>query len=198
MKPISRDEIAKARQVFATHEPRDLFYRVATELVELAIAGKVSLSLAEAIAVLLQTWNHTFYRFRQFDNQHFMDLERRIEKHYASLIAFRERRIETLTDTDATAVLTLFHDFETLLGPVGASKCLHLLAPYFFPLWDQSIAKAYGVPLGRTGTNAKRYWDFMWRVREQVSALGSSLGDDANPLKAIDEYNYCKYTKKWM
>jgi putative transposase len=37
MKPISRDEIAKARQVFATREPRDLFYRVATELDEFVI-----------------------------------------------------------------------------------------------------------------------------------------------------------------
>jgi hypothetical protein len=47
MKPVSHNEIAKAREVFATHEPRDLFYRVATERVELAIADKVSLSLAK-------------------------------------------------------------------------------------------------------------------------------------------------------
>jgi hypothetical protein len=52
-------------------------------------------------------------------------------------------------------------------------------------------------PLGRMGTNAKRYWAFMRKVRDQVLALGPKLGDDTNPLKAIDEYNYCKYTKGW-
>ena len=50
-------EIEAARITFEEHEPRDLFYRAATELVDLAISGKTSLNLAEALAVLLITWN---------------------------------------------------------------------------------------------------------------------------------------------
>jgi len=42
----------------------DLFYRAATELVSLALEGKTSLSVAEALAVLLQTWNKIFYQYR--------------------------------------------------------------------------------------------------------------------------------------
>ncbi len=37
--PTPKD-IASARQVFDANEPRDLFYRAATELVTLAVEGK--------------------------------------------------------------------------------------------------------------------------------------------------------------
>jgi hypothetical protein len=137
----------KAREAFATHEPRDLFYRAATELVRLALEGKTSLNVTEAIAVLLQTWNSSFYRYRKFSDQHLSDLEQLVATHNVALRAFRQRRIDTLVDSDKEAVLRVFGDFEILLGPVGAAKCLHLLAPYFFPLWDRTIANAYGLAL---------------------------------------------------
>jgi hypothetical protein len=42
----------------------DLFYRVATELVDLAMHKKTeNVSLSDAIAVLLETWNGSYYRF---------------------------------------------------------------------------------------------------------------------------------------
>lgn len=50
-------DLDQSHKDFEILEPRDLFYRAATELVDLAISGKTKLSLAEAIAVLLQTWN---------------------------------------------------------------------------------------------------------------------------------------------
>jgi hypothetical protein len=53
---ITHDQLKEARKLYEAHEPRDLFYRAATELVELAVDGKTkSLTLSEAIAVLLQT-----------------------------------------------------------------------------------------------------------------------------------------------
>jgi hypothetical protein len=39
------EELRKARQVFIEHEPRDLFYRVASELIKLAIEDNIFLSL---------------------------------------------------------------------------------------------------------------------------------------------------------
>jgi len=50
-------DLDQVHKDFEILEPRDLFYRAATELVDLAISGKTKLSLAEAIAVLLQAWN---------------------------------------------------------------------------------------------------------------------------------------------
>lgn len=49
------EELRAARAEFKRVEPRALFYRAATELVDLAWKGQSSLSLAEATAVLLQT-----------------------------------------------------------------------------------------------------------------------------------------------
>ena len=143
----SVEDIDAARQAFETNEPRDLFYRAATELVTLALDGKTSLSVAEALAVLLQTWNKMFYQYRRFDNQHFADIERLISDHHSIPIAFRQRSIEGLNQEDEGEVARVFKAFEEVLGPVGAAKCLHLLAPRFFPLWDRAIAEAYGLPL---------------------------------------------------
>jgi hypothetical protein len=191
-------EIEAARQAFEAHEPRDLFYRAATELVALALDGRTSLSVAEALAVLLQTWNKMFYRYRRFDSQHFADIERLIRDHRSMLITFRQRSIQSINQEDESEVVRVFKAFEEVLGPVGAAKCLHLLAPRFFPLWDRSIADAYSLPLRPRGRNAERYWRFMGIVKKQVQSLGGEQAIGRNPLKAIDEYNYCKHTKGWI
>ena len=67
---ITTDGVKKARKAFEAREPRGLFYRAATELVVLALRGATSLTVAEALAVLLQTWNKAYYQYRKFDNAH--------------------------------------------------------------------------------------------------------------------------------
>lgn len=191
-------ELEKARQIFEAHEPRDLFYRAAMELVTLALEKKTSLSVAEALAVFLQTWNKMFYRYRGFDSHHFTEIEQLISQQYSTLITFRQRSIESFEPEDESTVKRLFKAFEDVVGPVGAAKCLHLLAPRFFPLWDRAIAKAYDLTLGQKGSNADRYYHFMEIVKSQVQSLGGERSIGRNPLKAIDEYNYCKYTKRWI
>lgn len=195
---LTIQDIAAARQAFEVNEPRDLFYRAATELVTLALDAKTSLTVAEALAVLLQTWNKMFYQYRKFDNQHFAEIERLLDENRSVLANLRQRSIETFCKEDEAEVERVFKAFEEVLGPVGAAKCLHLLAPRFFPLWDRAIAKAYGLPLRQIGRNAKRYCQFMRIVKEQVQKLGGEQALGRNPLKAIDEYNYCKYTKRWI
>ena len=191
-------EIEAAREAFETNESRDLFYRAATELVDLAIHGKTSLSVAEAIAVLLQTWNRAYYQFRPFDSEHFADIERLIASHEQTIMDFRQRSIETFSSGDEAKVMRLFEDFGEVLGPVGAAKCLHLLSPSFFPLWDRSIAKAYSLGLQQRGRNGSQYCHFMSISKEQCNSLGGEQAIGRNPLKALDEYNYCKYTKGWI
>jgi hypothetical protein len=114
------------------------------------------------------------------------------------LASFKECSIDTLTGEDQQTVTALFKDFEIVLGPVGAAKSLHLLAPRFFPLWDRAIAKAYGLPLGSCGTNPSRYVRFMEITKEQIRIVGGEQAVGRNPLKAIDEYNYCRYTRRSM
>jgi hypothetical protein len=191
-------EIEVAREAFEANEPRDLFYRAATELVDLAIHEKTSLSVAEAVAVLLQTWNRAYYRYHPFDGEHFANIERLIGSYEQAIMDFRQRCIETFSDGDEVTVMDLFRDFEEVLGPVGAAKCLYLLSPSFFPLWDRSIAEAYGLGLKQRGRNSSQYCRFMRITKEQCSSLGGEPAIGRNPLKALDEYNYCRYTKGWI
>ena len=52
--------------------------------------------------------------------------------------------------------------------------------------------------LGKAGSNGDRYWRFMVISGDQCRRLRSSGGFRGNPLKSLDEYNYCKYTKGWL
>jgi hypothetical protein len=192
------EELEEARRRFREYEPRDLFYRVASELSELALAGKTRITVAEALAVLLQTWNQQYYQFRPFTEEHFHDIEQLLETHLNQALAFRNRNIDSVTNADLGAVEALFDSFEQVLGPVGAVKSLHLLAPRFFPLWDREIAKRYRCELCKVGANGAHYMAFFLLTLQQVRALLPALGNEPDLLKRIDEFNYCKYTKGWI
>ena len=194
---ISANELKKARKAFEANEPRNLFYRAATELVDLALQGATSLTVAEALAVLLQTWNKAYYQYRKFDSVHFTDIENLLAENKLLITGYRPRTIDQLDEADGTTIKTLFQSFERVLGPVGAAKALHLLAPNFFPLWDRAIAKAYDLKLGRAGSNGERYWQFLSISKRQCLNLRRDNPNCHDPLKSIDEYNYCRYTKKW-
>jgi hypothetical protein len=88
-------EIQAARKALREREPRDVFYRVATELIELSIQKVCALSVSEALAVVLQTWNKNFYRFNKFSEKHLKDIEELLDSSWLELSAFRRRSIES-------------------------------------------------------------------------------------------------------
>jgi len=194
----TRKELDSARRTFRKYESRDVFYRAATDLVSLALKGETSINVAEALAVLLQTWNRSYYRFHPATAQHFEALEAVLTKDAVWLADVRDRSIDSFGSEDEAALIATFDDFESVLGPVGAAKALHLLAPNFLPLWDREIARIYGLQLARTGLNGPRYVRMIRTVQGQVERLGGVDAVEGNPLKRIDEYNYCHYTKSWM
>jgi hypothetical protein len=195
---VTLSALKHAHSVFQGNEPRDLFYKAATELINLALDRKTSLSVDEALAVLLQTWNREYYRFRKFDDAHFESIERLCREHQRRLATCRTRTIDSLAGGERLRIVNLFQEFETVLGPVGAAKALHLLGPNFFPLWDRAIAKAFGLSLAKSGSNGQRYWSFMLDKQRRYRKLSVQLAECPNVLKWIDEYNYCKYTKGWI
>lgn len=180
------------------NEPRALFYKVSAEIVDLALRGETLLTVAEGMAVLLQAWNPGFYHLRPFDARFFAGIERLVATYRDLILSFRPRSIESLSEEDEPAVKELFGAFEQLLGLDAAARCLNLLAPLFFPLWDRHIARAYGLPLEMGGTSAERYVRFMKIVRKQVVRLGGQRRVGRNPLRAIDEFNYCKCSRRWL
>jgi hypothetical protein len=198
VKPTRRD-LKKAERLFLANEPRDLFYRVASELVELAMTGATSITVAEALAVLLETWNQSYYRFRP-------ELRLSLPEHLDGLLrasavtikGLRNRDIETLDPGDLHEIGEVFEGFDAVLGPVGAAKALHLLAPRFFPLWDSAIARAYGLGSASKGRNGRRYLRFMELVQMECRQLGDGSTTGHHLLKSLDQLNYCRYTKGWL
>jgi len=85
-------------------------------------------------------------------------------------------------------------------SPVAVAKALHLLAPKFFPLWDVRIAEAYGCYYN--SYPAEKYIRFMKLMKEFAEKVKDyvtmSNYQNKTLLKLIDEYNYSKYTKKWI
>ena len=82
-------------------------------------------------------------------------------------------------------------------SPVSVSKALHLLAPAFFPLWDDKISRAYGCYYNENP--AQRYISFCKIMKNMVEKVKDYIKiSDKSVLKLIDEYNYSKYTQGWI
>jgi hypothetical protein len=190
-------ELAKARQTFRSRESRDVFYRAATYLVEQALQGLAPITLSEALAVLLQTWNRAYYQYHPPGPDYLDRIDALLDQHASWRRRIRDRTISTFSSADGAELEVIFRDFEKVLGPVGAAKALHLLAPGFLPLWDRAIAVAYGLQLGYTGTNGKRYVRMANIAKSQSARVGGEDAIGADILKALDEYNYCRFTKGW-
>ena len=201
-----KKEFLKGIEEFEKHEKRDAMYKVATFLVS-HFWGKPS-DMTDGLGVLLLTWNQAFYRYGSFD---FDRLEECIAKHLKMLEEFRNREITTLRKSDEPDIKKLFNDFmeslkvsygksEDRKSPVAVAKALHLLAPHFFPLWDGRIAKAYGCYYG--DRPADKYIKFMRLMKlfaeEVKNYVGLSNHQNKTLLKLIDEFNYSKYTQKWI
>lgn len=197
MKTPSKQQLEKAHKIYIENEPRDFFYKVANDLVSLSLKGKTSVTVAEAISVLLLTWNREVYRFKKFTESDLVILDKNLSKYMDNLISYRRRSICFPSVSQEGLLVCLFQDFEHPRGPVSAAKTLHLLAPKFFPLWDRKIAKdGYKIKLYKTGTNGQRYLTFLKIVAKQTAKI--KRYNKRDPLKRLDEYNYCKYSKNWI
>jgi len=204
MEAPDESEFSRGFYEFEAREERDAMYKVATFLLD-EFWGQPA-DMADGLGVLLLTWNQAFYRTQSFD---FDELEMSLERHLEQLEKFRNREIDTFSESDVPAVERIFTDFlnATQLqsgsragyqSPVGVAKGLHLLAPEFFPLWDREIAKAYGYST-TSDSNPEDYLKFIWDMKQFASEVsGYDLPDDRSVLKLIDEYNYSKHTQEWV
>jgi hypothetical protein len=187
-------DLQRAHALFVEREPRAAVYDVSRQLLAQALEPGSRLSAAVPVAALLHSWNFAYYNNGPaFDAQHFAALELVLTSNVSSLNSHRERSLEGLMSTDELPVTKLFAAIESVVNRVGAAKTLHLWAPQFFPLWDNPIAQAYGLDFSRPGSKASDYWHFMNMVHSQLKLL--PLPDR---LKVLDEFNYCRFTKRWM
>lgn len=191
-------------RAFETNEPRAGIYLEAVR--QVSDNWGVATEMAAGVKRLLDVWHHAFYRFGNFE----LPLLRScIERNTKALGMFRNRSISTLARTDHNEVDKVFEEFlDALRGgrrrtPVGVAKALHVLAPEFFPLWDTDIALAYGSWWVYSEFGFLEYLPFCWKMKrlaEHVTVSGCvrDLTPERSVLKVVDEYNYSRFTKKWV
>ncbi len=196
-------ELERGCKAFRKRAPRDAMYKIATFLTR--HFWRRPADMADSLGVLLLTWNNAFYRYGSFD---FAKLEKCIAKNLPRLEKYRARNILDCTAHDDKHVKALFNDLLSALAiaegkragqksPVAAVKALHLLAPDFFPLWDMEIARAYGCKYD--ANPAEQYLCFLKITQAACLRLQAvRLQPGKSLLKALDEYNYAKFTKGWM
>lgn len=201
----SLDEFTNGYLAYQQRERRDSIYRTARFLVD-HFWGQPA-RMADGLGVLLLTWNSAFYRFGNFAIN---DLEKCILINLPTLEQYRNSDILQYAAVDDAAIKQLFASFLIALqiqggkkqgtkSPVAVAKALHLLAPAYFPLWDEEIAKEYGC--GYAVNPAQSYVRFFLKSKQLVEHFQADVVPDVlgkTLLKLIDEYNYSKYTKNWI
>jgi hypothetical protein len=208
-KLISLSQLIAECRAFEDWDPRDSVYQVSTFLVREWWGDPAR--LVGPVTVLLIVWNGAFYRFGSFSES---SLEKCLRQNEAKLNAFRDRNILSFTEADEADTECLFNSLSKALkslrrggdreSAVSVAKALHLLAPNFFPLWDQYIAAAYGCPYWKPEVASVAYIAFTRRIKQAATQLGAELNHEKEALpewfpkktflKRIDEYNYRKYT----
>ena len=200
---IDVNEVLAGSAAFRKHEKRDAMYKTATFLIE-HFWGNTR-EMANGLGVILLTWNNAFYRYGPFD---FDDLENTIREEFSELSTLRQSIIASFSVTDESLIQDLFQKLLLALqiqsgnrrgrkSPVAVSTALHLLAPQFFPLWDERIANSYKCNYSKEPD--KKYVRFMYIMKEfSDSLMANSELKSKDILKTIDEYNYAKLTKGWL
>jgi len=197
------EEFNSGCMAYERNEQRDSMYKVSTFLLQ-NYWGQPG-DMADALGVLLSTWNNAFYRYGPFS---YDELQQCIEGNLGILQTYRTKDIIDYTQEDDKSIKELFIAFLAALriatgknkgrqSPVGTAKALHLLGPKFFPIWDDKIAKHYKC-LYSTDP-AGQYISFCRISRDMAKELAPyAHRRDRSILKLIDEYNYARYTKKWI
>jgi len=197
----NRQEFIRGYKVYEKSERRDPMYKVASFLVS-HFWGKPR-DMADGLGTLLLTWNQAFYRFGTFN---FDKLERCIVYNFLPIQKFKERSIFTLCVADEPVIKKLFLQFLKALqigsgtskgkkSPVAVAKALHLLAPNFFPLWDNKISKAYSCYYNQNPE--KQYVQFC-KITKAFAEKVKGYTRRPDILKLIDQYNYSKFSQKWV
>jgi hypothetical protein len=153
------ERLSCAHQAYLEDEPRDLFYRIARDMVESALARTGKFTLTEAINVLLFTWNRRRYnRYHPTNAQYWEALKAILDNHREQVDRRRSRSIISFSAERDSDLMPMVRDFSVVLGPVGTAKALHVLAPEFFPPWDHNIADFYGFNLMYSGNIETGLW----------------------------------------
>lgn len=165
-----------------------------------------------AVAPYLFTWN--FQRFKEYFKARNIDLEFYfkqlgvfLESKTTMLKFFRDKKL--ISDRiDHGEIKRLFEQINAKLRelgighnePVGTAKLLHIFAPYYFPLIDNSEAKAVGLVYGESITS-NHYLKWMVKLKEWLQNYHDQIEKlereyNSSIIKLVDEGLYIMSTVK--
>lgn len=177
----SKEEFLRGIAEFRKHEKRDAMYKVAIRIVK-DYWGKWN-QVADGLGVLLLTWNQALYRYGMFD---FDRLEQFLKKRQNELNEFKDRKIDSLNSDDDKLIKNIFNELLVALtsigkdkklrkSPVAVAKALHMIAPNFFPIWDNAIAKAYDCYWMDSTEASMKYYDFCLKIKEVAEYVETEM-----------------------
>ena len=149
-----KEEFRAGCREFQKHEKRDAMYKVATFLIKYFWGN--AHEMADALGVLLLTWNQAFYRYGQFD---FDKLELFIDNNFLTINTLRERDISSLNTGDEEQLKNLFTDLNSSVqihegkmagrkSPVSTAKALRTafsLRIFFILYFSRSAASDFAI-----------------------------------------------------
>jgi hypothetical protein len=128
------------------------------------------------------------------------NLAKQIRSNYDKLEDFKSKDLVNINPDLSkfeSDIKKCYESFKGAVGPIAAVKVLHLICPYFFPLWDNDIAKAIRNEFN--GRNEKveefsggDYYRFMQQIKDFIEKYKKVLSDlsvqyKKGKLKILDE-----------
>lgn len=202
----TKKEFVEGYEIFEQHYSIDGAYKVVRYMLP-RIWNNTEM-VAVCVCMLLFDWNRRFYGSEKGIN--FNEIKKCIADNIGLINIFKKSDIFSLKSENEPDIKKLFNDFlnasahnerktrrgEKYKSGVSVAKALHVLAPVFFPLWDNDIAKGYNQKVSQL-KNADEYICFCKKIKEVAKHVNKyeKTTDIARLIKLIDEYNF-KEAKK--
>lgn len=177
------EELNEGCKKYKESEGRESFYNVALEIVD-----KYPL---HASIIILATWNVSRFRFMVSNPQNLEDLKVAIKRSGPLFQSIKNRKFQTTNLDDIKNTITEIYSILSKVKGVeytGASKVMHLLHRNLFIMWDTNIRKGYGF-----STDVEDYFNFLKSMQKEVKNI-EWKNKIKTLAKAIDEYNYVKFS----
>lgn len=173
-----------------------------------------SQDIGKAVSLYLLTWN--FQRFKEYfkynedfsPEYYFKQLSTFLEEKGADLKPFREKALIS-NIIDETEIRRLFGEMNSRLKrlgkghnePVGITKLLHIFAPHYFPLIDNSEARAVGLIKYRETLTVDHYLNWMnslkrWLLNYTEVIEKLEKQHNSTIIRLVDEGLYLMSTVK--
>ena len=159
------------------------------KLVDFVVSPQASKeNVGIAIAPYFFTWN--FNRFKHYFaaipgfvlQSHFLGLGEFIQHQWEMIASLRTKHL-MIDEVDEKEIAQAFDSVNENLKrlgtghnePVGTAKLLHILAPYYFPLIDNAIARAVGLKAEKRSLTPSDYSKWMVHLKQWIQPRGELI-----------------------